>query len=235
VRRRSWLAHLSHQGATAAAHLRSLVRDLSLRALGVASATPALPSVEIAHHPANLHGLATRPNEKSGLRPVFPAWLAAACVLWSSAAGASEGGLVIFPEPGMLVILIAFFVVLRFLLHPVLFRPLLSVLDERRERTLGTRVRAEELIRRSEADFQRYREALREARTGADRERQLRVAEARAQQVRVVAEARAGAEGEIEAARAEIAQSLAAVRADLRVSAEVLAREAALRVLGRAT
>ncbi len=50
-----------------AAHLRGLVRDLFLRALDVASATSALPSVEIAHQTANLRGLAARPGEKCGL------------------------------------------------------------------------------------------------------------------------------------------------------------------------
>ncbi len=61
------LARLPHQGATTAAHLRGLARDLSLRDLGVAPATPALPSVEIAHHSANLRDLATRPGEEGGL------------------------------------------------------------------------------------------------------------------------------------------------------------------------
>ncbi len=60
-------ARISHPSAAAASHLHGLARDLSLRALGVASATPALPSVEIARHPAHLRGLATRPGEKCRL------------------------------------------------------------------------------------------------------------------------------------------------------------------------
>ncbi len=61
------LARISHQVSTAAAHLRGLARDLFLRALGVASATPALPSVEIARKTAEMRGLATCPGEKCEL------------------------------------------------------------------------------------------------------------------------------------------------------------------------
>ncbi len=61
------LACISHQSATTAAHLRGLGHDLSLRALGVASATPALPSVEIVPQSMDLHGLATRSGEKCRL------------------------------------------------------------------------------------------------------------------------------------------------------------------------
>ena len=76
VRRRAdapTLARISHQDATAATHLRALARDLSLRGLDVASATPPLPSVEISCQHTHLRRLATRPGEKSGLGPSHPA------------------------------------------------------------------------------------------------------------------------------------------------------------------
>ncbi|MBW1684273.1 MAG: alkaline phosphatase family protein, partial [Deltaproteobacteria bacterium] len=62
-----WLARISHQVATATAHLRTLTRDFGLRLLDVPRGTPPGPNPEISRQSTNLHRLATRPGEKCGL------------------------------------------------------------------------------------------------------------------------------------------------------------------------
>jgi len=61
------LAHISHHPSTAGAHLRTLARDLGLRLLDVPKGTPPGPNPEISRQSTNLHALATRGGEKSGL------------------------------------------------------------------------------------------------------------------------------------------------------------------------
>jgi len=61
------LARVSHHASTAAAHLRTLTRDLEVRLLAVPAGTPPGPNPEISRQSTNLHALATRRGEKSGL------------------------------------------------------------------------------------------------------------------------------------------------------------------------
>jgi hypothetical protein len=71
------LARLSHHASTAAAHLRTPARDLGLRVLDVPTGTPPGGALrkeneypEISRESTNLHALATRRGEKSGLASV---------------------------------------------------------------------------------------------------------------------------------------------------------------------
>ncbi len=63
------LARISHQGATATAHLRALARELAVRLLDVGSTTPAVPNDDFSCESTKPHRLATHPGEKSGLAP----------------------------------------------------------------------------------------------------------------------------------------------------------------------
>jgi hypothetical protein len=60
-------ARISHHPSTAAAHLRTLTRDFGVRLLDVPTGTPPGPNPEISRQSTNLHALATRRGEKSGL------------------------------------------------------------------------------------------------------------------------------------------------------------------------
>ena len=61
------LARISHQVATATAHLRTLARDFGVRLLDVPRGTPPGPNPEISRQSTNLHRLTTRPGEICGL------------------------------------------------------------------------------------------------------------------------------------------------------------------------
>jgi hypothetical protein len=56
------LARVSHH-----AHLRTLTRDFGVRLLDVPTGTPPVPNPEISRQSTNLHALATRRGERSGL------------------------------------------------------------------------------------------------------------------------------------------------------------------------
>ena len=61
------LARISHQVATATAHLRTLAREIAARLLDVGSTTPPGPDDDFSCESTNLHRLATRPGEKCRL------------------------------------------------------------------------------------------------------------------------------------------------------------------------
>lgn len=164
--------------------------------------------------------------------PCAVAW-AALGLLAATPALAAEGGLVLIPSLEMLGALIALFVILIFPVHTLVFRPIFAVFDARAEKIAGTRARAERIAADAEEVLTRYEGSLREAREEAERERKERLAAARSESAEQSAAARAEAEREIERARDQISAGLVEARSSLRPQAELLAREAAARVLGR--
>jgi F-type H+-transporting ATPase subunit b len=149
-------------------------------------------------------------------------------------AAASEGGLVLVPDPALLLALILLFVVLIFPVNSLVFRPLLRVLDEREERIAGTRSRAAKLEGEAADLLARYERSVAETRDESERGRRALLEEVRAEAQRETAAARGEAESRIEQARREVADSLEGARATLRAQSQDLAREAAAQVLGRA-
>jgi F-type H+-transporting ATPase subunit b len=148
-------------------------------------------------------------------------------------AAAASGGIEIFPQVGPLVVLIALFTLLIWPANQLLWRPLLRVFDERKERIAGTRVRAEKLASEAEDVFSAYRSAVERGRLGADAVRTQLLEEARREQSSVTAAARRAAESEVAAAREAVGVALDKARADLEGAARELGREAAAQVLGR--
>jgi F-type H+-transporting ATPase subunit b len=151
----------------------------------------------------------------------------------SPAWAAAEDGLDIFPDARVLA-LIGLFLLLVYPTHKLLLQPLMRVLDEREERILGARAKAERFAREADDVLGRYESVVGEARGRAEAERRKALESARKDQARLMSEARAEAEQELAAARDAVSRELAAAREQLRRDAEELAREAAHRVLGRA-
>ncbi len=161
------------------------------------------------------------------------AW-AGAALLAPGLAAAAEGGLVLVPDPRLLLALIALFVLLIAPANALVFKPLLRVLDERDARIAGTRTKAERLEQAAAALLARYEQAVRETREEGERGRRALLTDVRAEVQREISAARREAEGRLERARGEIAASLESARGTLRGQAQDLARQAASQVLGRA-
>jgi F-type H+-transporting ATPase subunit b len=164
--------------------------------------------------------------------------VAASHVLLAAPAFASEGhggghSLVLFPEWTELVPLILLFLLLIPLVNTLLFKPVFRILDAREERIDGARRRAARLDQDAAAVVERYRASVAEVRAESDTERKATIDAARRIQADRIASERAEAERHLEAARAELDTELVGARASLRQDVELLAREAATRILGR--
>jgi F-type H+-transporting ATPase subunit b len=168
------------------------------------------------------------------LAPTCAASAAAWVLLAPSLALAAEGGLVLVPDPVLLVALIALFVLLIAPAHALVFKPLLKVLDEREARIAGTRAKADKLEQDAAAVLLRYEQAIQTTREEGERGRRAALTEVREETQREIAAARRDAEGRLEQARGEIDAALSSARESLRSQARELASQAASQVLGRA-
>ena len=157
-----------------------------------------------------------------------------AALLIAGVASAAGDNLELLPDfLGKMPLLIVLFVLLMFPANALLFRPIFRVLDEREERTAGTRKRAEQIAADAEETLAKYETAVREVREQSEIDRKSQIAQARSENVALTAEARADAERELERAGQELNAALEESRAAMRAQAENIAAEAATRVLGR--
>ncbi len=177
---------------------------------------------------ASLRGL--RPC--GSLRGRFAALLGV-LLLAAPPAWASEGSLVLVPDPRILVLLLLLFMLLVPPVNALLLRPVFRVLDDREDRIAGTRQRADKVSADADEILARYEQAVRDVRDEAERDRKQRLLAARSETATQTAAARAAADQDSDRARREIAEALANARQSLRPHAELLAREAAARVIGR--
>ena len=161
------------------------------------------------------------------------------CVTLFTAASASpawgaDTNLVLIPDwTGILPLLLALFVLLMFPANALLFKPIFRVLDERENRTTGTRKRADKIMQDARETLAKYEQAVRDVREESERDRKSHIATARTENAALTASAREQAQAEAERAGLELAQALEQSRVIMREQAESIATEAAARVLGR--
>lgn len=130
------------------------------------------------------------------------------------------GGLLLGAIPTIVILL------LLYAIYNLLVRkPLVRVLDERRERTEGAVLKARADVAAAEAKTQDYEERLREARLVIFKAQEARRQQAQQSRAEALAEARTRAQQHIGEARAAIEQDMTAARTGLQAEVERLASE----------
>ena len=104
-------------------------------------------------------------------------------------------------------------------------KPLMRVLEQRRERTEGAILRARADVAAAEAKTHDYEERLREARMAIFKAQEARRQAAQQARTEVLAQARARAHQQIQEARVAIEQDTAAARGGLQAEVERLSSE----------
>ena len=119
------------------------------------------------------------------------------------------------------------------ILTQILFKPFLSVLQERRNRIEGAEKKAKDLQQEAEELIERYREAIAAGQAqGAGIRDEIRKTSL-AEETEILQKAMDQANRLIQEVKARIAEEARAARTDLRLQAQNLSREITEKILGR--
>lgn len=133
-----------------------------------------------------------------------------------------------------LLIQLANFLLLMFLLNRLLFRPMVRVLAERKARTEGRKERAAKVDAEAESVLADYRRQIQEAKAAADQSRSRLVRDGEAERNKLLGTAAREAEKTVTEIRARVRAEAEDARKALGREAEAIADEMATRILGRA-
>lgn len=140
----------------------------------------------------------------------------------------------LIPDPVLVLLQIAPFLVLMFGLDRILYRPFLAYLEERDHATSGTRKEADSLQHKAEERLAEWEAAMSRTRNEIASYRAARRAEAQADYARVIAEARAAADKKLSSAMTDLTATAEQAREGLKAHAEAIAMDMTSQVLGRA-
>jgi F-type H+-transporting ATPase subunit b len=132
-----------------------------------------------------------------------------------------------------LIIQIVNFIIFLVILNYLIFKPVVRVLDERRDRIDGTRERAQQMEAEIQTKLEAYEERIQEAKSRAVHEKETFRREAESLSKETVEKARRELARDIPIIRKQIASETDRARQELEKTAQDMARDIACRVLGR--
>jgi F-type H+-transporting ATPase subunit b len=132
-----------------------------------------------------------------------------------------------------LLIQMANFLVLLWLLNKFLYKPILGILDERRRRMEDSERSVQELQERTSMQWAQYQAELQKAKSAANAEKEKLKAQGTEAERKLLEQARAEAARSVEEARKELEQELHRARQALGAQADSIGLEMAEKILGR--
>lgn len=132
------------------------------------------------------------------------------------------------------IIQIVTFLILMFILNRVLFRPMLALLEERKQRTEGRRAQADQAQTDAKTMWEDYQAKLAAARSEAEAVRVELVKEGEAERQRITDAAMKEAEKTVSDLKAQVQQQGAAAKGALATEVDALSKMMAEKILGRA-
>lgn len=145
---------------------------------------------------------------------------------------ASGGGVVVDLDitfAGQIVL----FMLLFFVLKPLLFTPMLNLFEEREKRTAGAKDDARALYADADEKMAKYEAQVGIVKQKAGEERDRIRAEGQKREAAILGKVRDETNAMVEEGRAKIANERESLRAELQTVSNALARDIATRVLGR--
>lgn len=150
-----------------------------------------------------------------------------------SASGALAAEDVLTLDPKILVIQAVIFIAAIFILHSLLFKPLLGLVEKRDELTTGKKMEAEELREKAENLIEEYKQKIQQAREQAMEERNKIRREAQQAADKMITEAREESQARLDEAKARLGRETEDIKAKIKPDIEALAREMASRILDK--
>jgi F-type H+-transporting ATPase subunit b len=131
------------------------------------------------------------------------------------------------------VLQIVSFLVFWFLLNKLLFKPYLGILEERENKTEGTRAEVAQLVDETDRLKTEYEHAIAEATAEAQAVKETIRSEAARARDQILNRAREEAAGRLQVARETLLREIQQSRAQAARDAETIAREMVEKILGR--
>jgi F-type H+-transporting ATPase subunit b len=144
----------------------------------------------------------------------------------------AAGGVVMDIDRTMLV-QSGIFIMLILVLSPLLFKPVLRLLEERERRTEGARAEARNMQDRAENLLQRYQAKLEDVRRVAAEERERLRSESLRLESTILDDARAATAKFVQEGRVQIEREVGKIRHEMAAHSQAIAREIGSKVLGR--
>jgi F-type H+-transporting ATPase subunit b len=153
--------------------------------------------------------------------------------VYAREASHAAGQAVVVDFDATALVQIFFFIVLLFILKPVLFEPMLKLFEEREKRILGAKLQARKLDEGSAGALSKYEAEMQRARTAGNAERDRLRADGVKIEAEILGKTRAATTQALEQGRKQLGEQVAGARATLRGDATSLANDLVGRVLGR--
>jgi F-type H+-transporting ATPase subunit b len=154
----------------------------------------------------------------------------------SFALGASEesggGGITVIPD-GSLIIQIANFLLIIWILNLILYRPIRNILRQRKEKIEGLELRIETYNEDALKKDDAFASGIQEARAKGLKEKETLLQAAAEEEKQVIADVNSKAQAELVEIRAKIVKDAEAARASLQEKVDEFANDICQKILGR--
>ena len=154
----------------------------------------------------------------------------------SLALGASEksggGGITVIPD-GSLIIQIANFLLIIWILNLILYRPIRNILRQRKEKIEGLELRIETYNEDAQKKDDAFASGIQEARTKGLKEKETLLQSAAEEEKQIIADVNAKAQAELAEIRKKIVKDAEAASASLQEKVDEFANDICQKILGR--
>jgi F-type H+-transporting ATPase subunit b len=154
----------------------------------------------------------------------------------SLALGASEesggGGITVIPD-GSLIIQIANFLLIIWILNLILYRPIRNILRQRKEKIEGLELRIETYNEDSQKKDDAFASGIQDARTKGLKEKETLLQAAAEEEKQIIADVNTKAQAELVEIREKIVKDAEAVSASLQEKVDEFANDICQKILGR--
>jgi F-type H+-transporting ATPase subunit b len=135
---------------------------------------------------------------------------------------------------GSILLQIANFVLLVWILNMVLYKPIRKILKERADKVAGSQSQIDGALQQVQAKEDAYAEGLRQARVSGQKEKEALMQTAAEEEKAIIDAINESAQLELKAAKEKIAQEMGAVKLSLEAEIDAFADAIGKKILGRA-
>lgn len=135
---------------------------------------------------------------------------------------------------GSILLQIANFILLVWILNLVLYKPIRKILKERADKVAGSQSQIDGALQQVQAKEDAYAEGLRQARVSGQKEKEALMQTAAEEEKAIIDAINESAQLELKAAKEKIAQEMVAVKSSLEAEIDAFADAIGKKILGRA-